>query len=342
MPRSLATLPKAELHLHIEGTLEPELAFDLALENGVTLPFESPEALRDAYEFDDLQSFLDVYYATMAVLRTPADFRDLAVAYLERAAAQGVVHVEPFFDPQAHLVRGVALEAVLDGLTEGMAIGRARWGISGGLIMCFLRDRPPAEASQVLEAVLAHGSDAVIGVGLDSAEVGHPPGLFEAAFARAADAGLHRVAHAGEEAPASYIVEALDVLGVERIDHGVRAIDDPAVVARLVRDRIPLTLCPLSNKRLQVTPDLARHPFGALLAAGVRVTINSDDPSYFGGYVGDNYEAIRDAAGLSDDETARVARTSIEASFASAERVSEMLRLVDAWAADAPAARVPS
>lgn len=330
---SLSALPKVELHLHLEGTLEPELAFALAERNGVALPYDSPAALRAAYEFDDLQSFLDVYYATTAVLLTAEDFRDLTVAYLERAAAQGLVHVEPFFDPQAHLARGVALDTVMEGISAGLSIGEARWGISSGLILCFLRDRPASEALEVLDAAIAGHRDAFIGVGLDSAEVGYPPSLFTEVYTRAAAAGLHRVAHAGEEAPPSYIVEALDLLGAERIDHGVQSATDPQLLARLAAERVPLTVCPLSNLRLQVVPDLADHPLPALLAAGVVATVNSDDPAYFGGYVGDNFDALRASVGLTDAEAATLARNAIEACFAVPTRKAAMLALVDAWEA---------
>jgi len=329
------TLPKTELHVHIEGTLEPELAFALAGRNGVELPFADVDALRAAYDFDGLQSFLDLYYATMAVLLTEQDFADLTVAYLERAAAQGLAHAEVFFDPQAHTARGVDLAAVIDGIATGLAIGRERWGITSALILCFLRHLPADSAMQTLEHAMSIRAGAIDGVGLDSSEVGFPPSLFDAVFARAAELGLRKVAHAGEEAPPSYILEALDVLGVERIDHGVQAVSDPALLSRLADERMPLTVCPLSNVRLRVVDDLAQHPLPALLKAGVLVTVNSDDPAYFGGYVGDNYAAIRDALSFTDAQLAHLARNGVEASWASAERKAEMLASIDAWEADA-------
>ncbi len=329
--KAIDTLPKAELHLHIEGTLEPELAFALAERNGVALPFPSVEALRAAYDFDDLQSFLDLYYATMAVLRTERDFTELTLAYLERASDQGLAHVEVFFDPQAHMSRGVPFEQVVDGIVAGLAIGQERWDITSALILCFLRDRPVAEALEVLELAASTRLASIDGVGLDSAEVGYPPSLFEQVYAQAAELGLRLVAHAGEEAAPEYIVEAIDVLGVERIDHGVQAVQDPALLERLAAERIPLTVCPLSNLRLRVVDDLAAHPLPRLLDAGVLVTVNSDDPAYFGGYVGDNYAAVRDALGLTDAQLAQLARNGIEASWASEPRKHELLAAIDQW-----------
>lgn len=330
---AIRALPKVELHLHIEGTLEPELAFALAERNGVTLPYSSPEELRAAYDFTDLQSFLDVYYATMAVLRTADDFRDLTVAYLDRAAAQGLAHVELFFDPQAHLIRGVAFADVIDGIERGLAEGLARHDVTGGMILCLLRDRPVAEALEVIEQAAAV-SHRLLGIGLDSAEVGYPPALFAPVYDRARELGLKLVAHAGEEAPPAYIWEALDVLGVARIDHGVQAVNDPALLERLAAERIPLTVCPFSNVRLKVVPELAAHPLPALLAAGVVATVNSDDPSYFGGYVGDNYQGLAEAFGYGVDALALLARNGVEASFASVERKTEVSAAIDAWVAE--------
>ncbi|NML49164.1 adenosine deaminase [Streptomyces sp. R302] len=307
-------LPKAELHLHIEGTLEPELAFALAERNGVTLPYATTEELREAYRFSDLQSFLDLYYALMAVLRTPEDFTALADAYLERAAAQGVRHAEIFFDPQAHAARGVPMGTVVEGLAASLDRAEERYGISTRLIMCFLRDESAESALATLEAAKPY-LDRITGVGLDSAEVGHPPAKFREVYEEAARLGLRRVAHAGEEGPASYVREALDVLGVERIDHGLRCMEDPELVERLARERVPLTLCPLSNVRLRVIDELADHPLRAMLDAGLLVTVNSDDPAYFGGYVGDNYAAVRGALGLSQEQLRVLARHSFEASF---------------------------
>ncbi|MEU2506946.1 adenosine deaminase [Streptomyces sp. NPDC007863] len=307
-------LPKAELHLHIEGTLEPELAFALAERNGVTLPYATTEELREAYRFSDLQSFLDLYYALMAVLQTPEDFTALADAYLERAAAQGVRHAEIFFDPQAHAVRGVPMGTVVEGLSAALDRAGERYGISTRLIMCFLRDESAESALATLEAAKPY-LDRITGVGLDSAEVGHPPAKFREVYEEAARLGLRRVAHAGEEGPAAYVREALDVLGVERIDHGLRCMEDPELVERLARERVPLTLCPLSNVRLRVIDELGEHPLRAMLDAGLLVTVNSDDPAYFGGYVGDNYTAVREALALSQEQLRVLARHSFEASF---------------------------
>ncbi|MFE2725377.1 adenosine deaminase [Kitasatospora sp. NPDC059327] len=323
-------LPKAELHLHIEGTLEPELAFALARRNGVSLPYADTEELRRAYSFSDLQSFLDLYYALMAVLRTEEDFADLADAYLARAAEQGVRHAEIFFDPQAHTARGVPLDVVVEGLGRALDRAEERYGISTRLIMCFLRDESAESALETFEAARPHFGR-ITGIGLDSAEVGHPPAKFREVYRRAAEAGLHRVAHAGEEGPAAYITEALDVLGVERIDHGLRCLEDPALVDRLVRDRIPLTLCPLSNVRLRCIDTLADHPLRAMLAAGLLVTVNSDDPAYFGGYVDDNFRAVEQALAL-DPETLRLlAANSFRASFLAEDRRAALLAEVAAY-----------
>jgi len=313
-PLPSAALPKAELHLHIEGTLEPDLAFRLAGRNRVTLPYAGPAELAAAYKFTSLQSFLDLYYANMAVLRRAADFADLAQAYLGRAAAQGVRHAEIFFDPQAHLARGVPLAEVMRGLGDGLAAGSERFGVTTGLIACFLRDAGPGEALDCLHQLLAYRGQ-IIGVGLDSAEVGHPPELFAEVFALAAREGLHRVAHAGEEGPPDYIWQALDVLGAERIDHGVRCLEDPALVRRLAADQVPLTVCPLSNLRLQVARSWAEVPVREMLAAGLLVTINSDDPAYFGGYVDDNFQALGRDLGLGTAVLRQLAGNSFRASF---------------------------
>ncbi|MEU2229749.1 adenosine deaminase [Streptomyces vietnamensis] len=307
-------LPKAELHLHIEGTLEPELAFALAARNGVTLPYADTDALREAYRFSDLQSFLDLYYNLMAVLRTAEDFTELADAYLERAAAQGVRHAEIFFDPQAHIARGIPIGVVIEGLGASLDRAEERYGISTRLILCFLRDESAESALATLEAAKPY-LHRITGVGLDSAEVGHPPAKFREVYEEAARLGLRRVAHAGEEGPAAYVREALDVLGVERIDHGLRCMEDPSLVDRLARERIPLTVCPFSNVRLRVIDTLAEHPLRAMMSAGLLVTVNSDDPAYFGGYVGDNFDGIRDALGLTEDQLRELARNSFEASF---------------------------
>ncbi|MFF4540597.1 adenosine deaminase [Streptomyces aureus] len=308
------SLPKAELHLHIEGTLEPELAFALAARNGVTLPYADTEELREAYRFDDLQSFLNLYYELMAVLRTEADFADLADAYLARAAAQGVRHAEIFFDPQAHIARGVPMGTVVEGLWRALGRSEETHGVSTRLIMCFLRDESAESAMETLEAAKPH-LDRITGIGLDSAEVGHPPVKFRAVYEAAAALGLRRVAHAGEEGPPAYITEALDILGVERVDHGLRCMEDPELVERLVRERVPLTLCPLSNVRLRAVDVLTEHPLPAMMNAGLLCTVNSDDPAYFGGYAGDNFDAVREALGLDQERLRELARNSFEASF---------------------------
>jgi adenosine deaminase len=325
-----APLPTAELHVHVEGTLEPELAVALAARNGVRLRYGTLPELRAAYAFTDLQSFLDLYYELMAVLVQPQDFADLAAAYVTRAAAQGVRHAEVFVDPQAHLARGVPLEVVLDGLAEGFAAG-AGHGVSVRLIACFLRDRDPEEAEALLPRLL-RWRDLVIGVGLDSAEVGRPPELFERVFARAADEGLHRVAHAGEEGPPAYVAAALDRLGVERVDHGIRSLEDAGLVARLREQQVPLTVCPLSNVALRCVPDLAAHPLRRMLDAGLAVTVNSDDPAYFGGYLHDNTAAVSAALGLTPEDRRRLAENSFRASFLPDDEVQRHLRAVAAAA----------
>jgi adenosine deaminase len=330
MTGALSDLPKAELHLHIEGTLEPELVFELARKNAVQLPFASVDDLRDRYRFSDLQSFLNLYYECMTVLRTAQDFDDLASRYFQRAHADGVRHVELFFDPQAHTSRGIPIDDVLDGLLSATARARQDFGITGGLILCFLRDQSAESASATLDSV-AHRVGDLLGVGLDSAEVGHPPSVFQTVFDRARSLGLHAVAHAGEEGPPSYIWEALDLLHAERIDHGIRALEDPDLVERLRTQRIALTVCPLSNVRLGVVSDLSAHPLPTMLAAGLLVCVNSDDPAYFGGYLGANLAGVADAFNLSVAELAQLARNSIEASFATEERKSELLTGVGEW-----------
>jgi adenosine deaminase len=310
-------LPKAELHIHIEGSLEPELIFALAQRNGVPLAYPSVDALRAAYAFTDLQSFLDIYYAGASVLLHEQDFYDMAMAYFRRAAADNVVHAELFFDPQTHTERGVPFATVIDGLARACADAQTQLGVSALLILCFLRHLSEDAAFATLEEAKPH-RDKFVGVGLDSSERGHPPEKFARVYAEAAKLGLHRVAHAGEEGPPAYIASALDVLGVERIDHGVRCLEDPALVARLARDRIPLTVCPLSNVKLCVFPSLDRHNFARLLAAGLCVTINSDDPAYFGGYMNRNWiETFAALPQLSADDARTIARNSIDASFAS-------------------------
>ncbi len=337
MPATLSDylrgLPKAELHLHIEGTLEPELMFELAQRNGIALPYASVEAARAAYSFDDLQSFLDLYYAGAAALRTVDDFYDLAAAYIKRARADGVVHAELFFDPQTHTERGVPIETVFAGLARALRAARATHGFSSRLILCFLRHLSEDEALATLEAALPLReayADLWVGVGLDSSERGNPPEKFAHVFALARAAGLRVVAHAGEEGPAAYVSAALDVLGAERIDHGVRAEEDAALIERLKREQIPLTVCPLSNLKLRVVSDLCLHNIARLLRAGLCVTVNSDDPAYFGGYVAANYLAVAEALDLSRAELVQLAANSFSASFASeAEKAAWQAELAE-------------
>lgn len=327
-------MPKAELHVHIEGTLEPDLAFKLARRNGITLPYADEAALAAAYDFDSLQSFLDLYYACADVLRTPDDFRDLMLAYLERAAADNVVHAEIFFDPQTHTARGIAIGDVIGGFVAGIEEGRARWGVDASLILCFLRHLSEEEGLATLaeaEPYLEH----IVGFGLDSSEKGHPPSKFQRLFARCRELGKPVVAHAGEEGPPEYIREALDLLGSQRIDHGVRSVEDPALVARLVRDGIPLTVCPLSNIRLCVFDKMEQHTLAGLLADGAKVTINSDDPAYFGGYMNDNIRAVQAAFHFDAAAWYRMARNSFEASFAEpAQKAAWIAQLDAAFAVD--------
>ncbi|MFO1310772.1 MAG: adenosine deaminase [Burkholderiales bacterium] len=329
LPALLRAMPKAELHIHIEGSLEPELIFALARRNGVSLPYPSVAALRAAYEFSDLQSFLDIYYAGASVLLEEDDFYDMAMAYFERAAADNVVHAELFFDPQTHTGRGVPFAHVIEGLSRACAQAGKLYGIDASLVLCFLRHLSEEAAFATLEEALPHRGK-FIGVGLDSGERGNPPEKFAGVFARAGELGLRRVAHAGEEGPASYISAALDVLHAERIDHGVRCLENPSLVARLARDRIPLTVCPLSNVKLRVFPDLARHPLKTLLDAGLCATVNSDDPAYFGGYITRNFVAAFDALPLDARDAHALARNGFEASFASADRKREWIAMLDA------------
>lgn len=323
----IRALPKAELHVHIEGTLEPEMMFALAARNGIALPWHDVESVRAAYDFSDLQSFLDIYYAGAASLVRAEDFRDLALAYFARADADGVVHAELFFDPQTHTARGVSIATVLDGLEAACREAGVRYGMGTRLILCFLRHLSEEDGFATLEDVLPHRAR-FHGVGLDSSEMGNPPAKFERLFARCRALGLHRVAHAGEEGPPGYIAQALDLLRVERIDHGVRAAEDAALMARLARERVPLTVCPLSNVRLRVFDSLERHNLKTLLEAGLKVTINSDDPAYFGGYVGQNYRDTARALGLGRVQLKRIARNSLEAAFVTdAERAPWLARL---------------
>lgn len=326
----LREMPKAELHIHIEGSLEPELIFKLAQRNGVALAYPSVEALRAAYAFTDLQSFLNIYYAGASVLLKQADFFEMAWAYFERAAADNVVHAELFFDPQTHTERGVPIEDVIVGLEHACRRAHAELGISASLILCFLRHLSEDAAFATLEQALPY-RDHFIGVGLDSSERGHPPEKFARVFARCRGLGLHLVAHAGEEGPPAYIWNALDVLKVERIDHGVRCLEDPALVQRLAAERVPLTVCPLSNVKLRVAKTMADHPLPALLDAGLCVTLNSDDPAYFGGYINENFVAVFEALPQLDARHAyTLARNSFDASFAAAADKERWQRELDA------------
>ena len=329
LPALLCAMPKAELHIHIEGSLEPELIFTLAARNGVALPYASVEALRAAYAFSNLQSFLDIYYAGASVLLHEEDFFDMAMAYFRRAAADNVVHAELFFDPQTHTDRGVPIKVVLDGLSRACNTAQRELGVSGLLILCFLRHLSEEAAFATLEQALPY-REQFIGVGLDSSERGHPPEKFARVFARCRELGLRLVAHAGEEGPPAYIWSALDVLHVERIDHGVRSIEDPALMARLAASRMPLTVCPLSNVKLCVYGSMAEHQLPALLAAGLCATVNSDDPAYFGGYMNQNFtEAFAALPQLGAREAYQLAANSFEASFVSAQQKQRWVQLLD-------------
>ena len=329
LPALLAAMPKAELHIHIEGSLEPELIFELAQRNGVSLPYASVEALRAAYAFTDLQSFLDIYYAGASVLLKAQDFEDMAWAYFQRAAADNVVHAELFFDPQTHTARGVPFAVVIEGLTHAVARAKDELGISASLIMCFLRHLSEDDAFATLEEALPY-LDRFIGVGLDSSERGHPPEKFARVFARCRELGLHLVAHAGEEGPPEYIWSALDVLHVERIDHGVRSLEDPKLVERLVHDGNALTVCPLSNVKLCVFKNMAQHNLAKLLAAGLKATVNSDDPAYFGGYMNQNFTETFAALPLGAPQAYALARNSFEASFATPAQKASWIEQLDA------------
>ena len=331
LDRFIVALPKAELHLHIEGSLEPELMFALARRNGVALPYDSVEAVRAAYDFGNLQDFLDIYYAGAAVLLTRADFHDLAMAYFERAAADGVVHAEIMFDPQTHTMRGVAFAEVIEGLLSAMAEANARHGLTSRLIMSFLRHLSEADAFATL-AQADPWLHRITAVGLDSSELGHPPEQFARVFAAAAARGLKRVAHAGEEGPPAYVTGALDALHVDRVDHGNRALEDADLVARLVASGMTLTVCPLSNLKLCVVGDLADHPIDRMLALGLKATINSDDPAYFGGYLADNYLATAEALDLDRSDLVTLARNSIQGSFLAPDRKAHWLGRISALA----------
>lgn len=327
----IAGLPKAELHLHIEGSLEPELMFALARRNRIDLPFPTVEAVRAAYQFSRLQDFLDIYYAGADVLRTEQDFHDLADAYFARAAADGVVHAELFFDPQTHTDRGIPFQVVADGLLAAMAAAEQRHGVTSKLILCFLRHLDERAAFATLEAA-APWLDRISGVGLDSSELGHPPEKFARVFDEAGRLGLKRVAHAGEEGPPDYVWQALDLLQIDRLDHGNRSLEDPALVRRLADTGMTLTVCPLSNLKLCVVTDLAHHPIDTMLDLGLHATVNSDDPAYFGGYIADNYRAVAAARGLSRAQLVQLARNSFTGSFLDAAQIAAHLARLDAYA----------
>ena len=326
----IAGLPKAELHLHIEGSLEPELMFALAERNAVAIPYASVEEVRAAYQFSRLQDFLDIYYAGAAVLLTTQDFHDLAAAYFDRAAADGVVHAEIMFDPQTHTARGVAFDTVITGLLSAMAEAEAKHGMTTKLIMSFLRHLDEADAFETLESARPW-LDRIAAVGLDSSELGHPPEKFARVFAAARALGLKAVAHAGEEGPPDYVYQALDLLEIDRLDHGNRSLEDPVLVARLARSAMTLTVCPLSNLKLCVVGDMAAHPIDRMLREGLRATVNSDDPAYFGGYIADNYRAIEAARGLSRADLVTLARNSFLGSFLPDKAIAAHLAALDAY-----------
>ena len=327
----IRALPKAELHIHIEGSLEPEMMFELAQRNNVELPYPDVAAIRSAYEFNCLQDFLDLYYQGMSVLLTAQDFHDLTWAYLQRCSDDHVVHSEIFFDPQGHTDRGVAFDTVFEGIWSALRRGEQELGISSRVIMCFLRHLDEEAAFSTLEQAMPY-LERIEGVGLDSSEIGHPPDKFLSVFKRAGELGLKRVAHAGEEGPPGYVYQALDDLQVDRIDHGNRSLEDPVLVDRLVRDQIPLTVCPQSNLRLAVIGKMSDHPIRRMLGYRLKATVNSDDPAYFGGYVNDNFNALVDAVDLSRGEILSLVRNSFEASFLDPESISRHLQAVAAAA----------
>jgi adenosine deaminase len=323
-------LPKVELHLHIEGSLEPELMFALAKRNKIKIPFKNVAEVRKAYNFSNLQDFLDIYYQGMGVLQKEQDFYDLTMAYLKRVAAQNVVHTEIFFDPQGHTSRGVAFETVLNGITRALKDGEKKLGISSKLIMCFLRHLPEKDALKTLEQALPY-KDQIYGVGLDSSEKGHPPSKFKKVFKKAKKQGLKLVAHAGEEGPPEYVWEAIDTINVNRVDHGNRSLEDKKLVKRLVKDETPLTVCPLSNLKLCVVKDMTKHPLKQMLELGLKATINSDDPAYFGGYMNENFKAVAGALKLSKKDLETISRNSIEASFLKKKEKKKLMQKLDAY-----------
>lgn len=327
-------LPKAELHLHLEGSLEPELMFELARRNRLAIPFKSVEDIRAAYHFSNLQDFLDIYYQGAAVLRTERDFHDLTMAYLARAHADCVRHVEVFFDPQTHTERGLPFSVAIEGILSGLAEGQSRYGISSGLILCILRHLSEEAGLQTLQQA-SPWYDRLLGVGLDSSELGHPPSKFQRLYDQVGQLGLKRVAHAGEEGPAAYVYEALDLLHIDRVDHGNRSLDDEELVRRLVREQLTLTVCPLSNHKLCVVQDLRNHPLRTMLQAGLRATVNSDDPAYFGGYVNANFHAVTQALQLDREELLTLARNSFTGAFLPAAEQQRLLAELDTYAATA-------
>ena len=332
MKTFIENLPKAELHLHIEGTFEPELMFKIAQRNGIEIPYENVEALRKAYDFSQLQDFLDVYYQGMNVLQKEQDFYDLTWAYLQKIHTQNVLHTEIFFDPQGHTSRGVAFETALNGIYKALQDGQKQLGISFGIIMCFLRHLDAGDAMATLEQALPY-KDKIIGVGLDSSELGHPPEKFTAVFERAKSEGFRIVAHAGEEGPPEYVYQALDLLKVDRIDHGNRALEDEALTQRIAREGIALTVCPLSNLKLCVVEDLKDHPMRKMLDAGLKATMNSDDPAYFGGYMNENFLQLTEALNLTKEEVVTLARNGFEAAFIPDDEKQVLIDKLEAYQA---------
>lgn len=324
-------MPKVELHLHIEGSLEPELMFELAQRNKVAIPFNSVDEVRAAYDFSNLQDFLDIYYQGMSVLQTEQDFYDLTMAYLKRVAAQNVMHTEIFFDPQGHTERGVAFDTVLNGITRALNDGRTQLGVTSHLIMCFLRHLSEEKAFETLNQAIPY-KDKILGVGLDSSEVGHPPSKFERVFAAARKEGFLLVAHAGEEGPPAYVWEALDGLKIDRMDHGNRSLEDGALVKRIANDGIALTVCPLSNLRLCGVKDMKDHPLKTMLDLGLKATVNSDDPAYFGGYMTENFKAVAQALSLTREDLLTLTRNGIEASFVSNDEKARMNQRLEKFA----------
>ena len=323
-------LPKVELHLHIEGSLEPELMFELAKRNNIDLPFKSVEEVRAAYQFTELQDFLDIYYQGMGVLQTEQDFYDLTDAYLQKIHSQNVIHTEIFFDPQGHTDRGIAFETVINGITRALEDGKSKYGITSHVIMCFLRHLSEEAAFETLEQALPY-KNKILGVGLDSSEMGHPPSKFARVFARAKAEGFKLVAHAGEEGPPEYVIEALDILKVDRLDHGNRSLEDEKLTQRLKDIQIALTVCPLSNYKLAGVTDMTKHPLRQMLDNGLKATLNSDDPAYFGGYMTENYMAVADALNLTKEELVTLARNGIDATFCDGPQKAAMSQKLDLY-----------